>query len=857
MQHLQSLVVAALLHDIGKVSQRDKLPRSDGLADNLCPKYGGRHSHLHVLNTHHVLSEEFAFPNVLGGDRERIIQVASRHHNADTGDLMQLCVQYGDRLAAGWDRQDITQKGGTSPDLSRLTAIFEEIELSRHEFVGRGDFFYKLKPFTLASETDSASVSLLERETIFPVAGMRRDREEQEYVELHKTFIERANAIPADLPFPHYLSWLLRVMEDHLWCVPSSSYKSVPDISLFDHSRMTAAVAQALWLYHQGTGTTPAHGDTEEKFLFCGGELSGIQDTLFEISPESGKGAAKLLRGRSFHIQAETQSVVLHILREFGLLEVAAVMNAGGKFILLLPNLPGVEARLTALQDRIDIHFRDRFHGMLSLSLAWMALTHAKLNLRVFHESLDTFNMLLDEAKLSRYGSLLSKEGHIIEAGYADFSDHDVCPICRARPATEKRVHSLEEPDVCCSCRDQIDYIGTRLPKAAFFKYTTKQEKGRVPLFEGIYLEIVDSNREGPIVPDGDDLLIQGVRGQGKYGRFRVAGYIPLIEEKDFAVKGFLKTAKKDYGENRTEKELCKFPKTFNLIAAKAGIVCTNQDGKACLRGRDLLALAKADVDSLGLILGIGLQGRLSLSRFASLSRMLDIFFAEWLVEIVKAKYPDTYVVYAGGDDLFLLGPWNQTLRLMAEIHKDFGDYCAANPDVSLSCGLHLTKSHTPLRRSVELASDNLEKAKQRREGKDAVKDGVHIWGRTLSWQAFQHQLELGDKLVKLALDPQSKISTVFLHRMLEYSRKAQRIAECDASGKPVLWRDRLYRSHAHYDISRNIARYDRNDKIKPVNEKEVDFLLGIVTGSGGLCLSDTSVALQYALNALRKKEEA
>ena len=129
--------------------------------------------------------------------------------------------------------------------------------------------------------------------------------------------------------------------------------------------------------------------------------------------------------------------------------------------------------------------------------------------------------------------------------------------------------------------------------------------------------------------------------------------------------------------------------------------------------------------------------------------------------------------------------------------------------------------------------------------------------GRTLSWEAFQGQLDLGEKLVHYALDPQSKISSVFLHRMLEYAHKAQRIAESDTGGTPVPWRDRLYHSHAHYDIARNIARYDSKDKGRIVNEEEVNLLLGIVSGSIGMPLADASIALNYAINALRKSEGA
>jgi hypothetical protein len=45
---------------------------------------------------------------------------------------------------------------------------------------------------------------------------------------------------------PTYLETLLLLFQRYTWCIPSAYYKNVPDISLYDHSRMTAALAAVL-----------------------------------------------------------------------------------------------------------------------------------------------------------------------------------------------------------------------------------------------------------------------------------------------------------------------------------------------------------------------------------------------------------------------------------------------------------------------------------------------------------------------------------------------------------------------------------------------------------------------------------
>jgi CRISPR-associated protein Csm1 len=54
------------------------------------------------------------------------------------------------------------------------------------------------------------------------------------------------------------------------------------------------------------------------------------------------KGASRILRARSFYIQAITEGVINYILNELGLVPASCIMNAGGRFIILAPNVDSV-----------------------------------------------------------------------------------------------------------------------------------------------------------------------------------------------------------------------------------------------------------------------------------------------------------------------------------------------------------------------------------------------------------------------------------------------------------------------------------------------------------------------------------
>jgi hypothetical protein len=135
--------------------------------------------------------------------------------------------------------------------------------------------------------------------------------------------------------------------------------------------------------------------------------------------------------------------------------------------------------------------------------------------------------------------------------------------------------------------------------------------------------------------------------------------------------------------------------------------------------GRPMLAVVKADVDRLGAVFSRGLGDRRSLARIAALSRLVDAFFTGFLPGLMEQKFRDLYTVYAGGDDLLVIGPWLQSMQFALELRQRFDEFSGHNPNLTLSAGIAFFDPKTPVSRAAEEAEARLEKAKA--DGRDRV----------------------------------------------------------------------------------------------------------------------------------------
>lgn len=823
MQDLQLALLAALLHDIGKFAQRAGRPASTDQEDMYCPtdSQSGRGTHRHVLYTDHFIENDLPLPPELEEHRSRLARWAASHHKPAADDLVEQTLQIADSLSAGSDRKQGEEAEGDYKT-ARLLSIFEQVDLRGERDsaeLGKGRY-HRLEPLSQAS----APVSL-------------EQARETGYSELFGQFQEGLKDLPLDLGAGAYMGGLVSLLEEFTWCIPSSTYKSLPDISLYDHSLTTAALTQALLLHARQTGIRPGEqADSAEKFLLVGGDLSGIQSYIFDLDRSHGSGVAKLFRARSFYLQALSRGVILALCERIGLSTLCRVMDAGGRFLLLLPNLDSVRKELGDFDLALQREMFERFGGRLSLNLDWsVALRECDLNMKRLRDYLDRANDALETRKLRKFDRLLETgRSPVVELDFDAYKEGGDCSVCHCHPvdteaSSKQQRESGREVSLCRECADQIRLLGGKLPKCNTLVFEKGDKGDAVDLLFGYRLRLEKGlNQERD--KGAAELVAYDRRGRAAY--LPLAAQLPKITDSDLATWRLCGEIQEKDGEPYRGEDRVQVgePKTFEMLAAASRRI--NKDGYPI--GRSFLGAFKADVDNLGLIFSIGLQNRLSLSRFASLSRMLNHFFSEELVRWIRQDYPDIYIIFAGGDDLFLLGPWTRLVPFAGELNRRFRAWVAERPDLTLSAGLTLHRPGLPVHAIAEVAEEALEHSKHHQDDGRA-KNACTLFGVTCQWNRYEELTEQGQKM--LAWLDEGIIPRGLAARLLEYGKRHNEFMD----GKVEAG---LYRSHMRYDFARNL-----NEKKLPDETVRAE-ILGLQINDE--LLRDIRLPVSYALYQIR-----
>jgi CRISPR-associated protein Csm1 len=259
---------------------------------------------------------------------------------------------------------------------------------------------------------------------------------------------------------------LLGLLERYAWAIPSSTI-DLPDISLFDHTRITAAIAACGRATLEGEGRLTDEGRVRDRgaprYRLVAGDLSGIQKAIFKLASEGVSGLARTLRARSFYLGALTDAAALWLLHDLGLPSCCRLQAAGGRFLLLVPATAEVEARVAGVRDRIRRWLLQRYYGELTLHLVVGAPFAGDGFLESgFFKSVDAVGLALEEAKLA---PPLPEEGAVLD--WVQFHPEGgtgvsgACTVCGQRPAARE-----DDRGQRCEVCDQEARVGRRLPDA-------------------------------------------------------------------------------------------------------------------------------------------------------------------------------------------------------------------------------------------------------------------------------------------------------------------------------------------------------------------------------------------------------
>lgn len=751
-------VLSAWLHDIGKFARR---------AGEQCSKpehFPQEEGHFtHGPYTEYFIKHLLPLPEELESSRSLLAELAASRHPGGEKSREHMAIQTAISLASGRDGTEPTEAGDLFNE--RMTAIFSKVRLN-----GKG-------PDAKASAMKYNLLPLNVDDAIFPVENACNG---SNYQVLWQEFLAQLKKIPCHLGVKAWQATLVSLLERYCWCIPSANWRSLPDVSLYDHSAVTAAITQAILGCPAG----------QEKFILFGGDLSGIQAFIFGKEEPADRGATRLLRARSFLLQAVTRSIWIALLERLKLDHAAKIMDSGGHFVLLLPG--AAQAQLEKFEYEVEKWLFEKFQGTVRINFAALSLAMEDFDEKNFIACFRKFGELLEAAKLHPFQrQFAAGASPVFSVNYAQYGQYGECAFCHTRAAVK-----IEDDKPTCAQCSQLKNLGKVLPGARYIILTSDRNHGSNSfsglLFDDMTLHLcVDMPTEKEA---RSALQILSIRDEPVFTVAPIAGHVPLITEKD--IERWQKTGLlQKFGDKSCFlEEECKPGeiKTFSMLAREALIPPAapgdNWTSIPCL------GICKADVDNLGMVFGLGLQNSFSLACYAMLARMLNYFFAAYLMRVIRQEFPDIYVVFAGGDDVFVIGPWPETIDFSLRMARDFRRFCADNPAVTISAGLPLVKAGLPMRAMKEEAEALLEASKDYHAGE---KNALTLFGVSAHWQQAEDLLATGKWLANLC--ETDAISRGFLRRLLEYSRECREFVQ----GKN-LEKNGLYLSHFRYDLARN-----------------------------------------------------
>lgn len=814
--NVEEIIIAAWLHDVGKFAQRADVSElyDKELEGQYCKKTkDGRYTHQHVIYTEGFLSK---YRDVLPDsvNWEHVKNLAANHHNPSS--YYDWIIAEADRLSSGSDRCNVL--GLTD---SEKENDFDE-EKEKLKFYEK-PMLHILSTLQLDDKPEPKKaycrMSVLDKDNVLASENYKTSKEE--YKKLWVDFVKDFQKLQ-NLSYDNFLLSLNSLLERYWWCIPSATNVDA-DISLYQHSKTTAAFATTLFQYQKEISAekeSDLKKYEENKFMFINGDISGIQKYIFDL--KTTKDNAKLLRAKSFQLWALGEILSQYITKEFGVTYANVMTSAGGKFIVLVPNTAKSQELLPQIQLEIEEYFLNEFAGKLAVIIS-EGKTACCLDLQ--KENVQTLiNKIGDEAdiaKSKKMQKVLQKHNAVLEKQYDDLQKNGECPKCGIFAASA--LEGEDDERECASCKTLTD-IGRKLVKSA--KVVLKTDK-LLPFGQMIKL-----------YKENQDCDFSYSINEYKAG-FPVM-YLPYVAPKFSYL-----------ADNDIEK-LKLYAERENSIDFENDLL-TFEDIANLSTGNKKLAMFKADIDNLGLVFSQSLGDRMSFSRYADLSHMLHYFFSSFYAWFVNSKtdqhgklYKERiYTVFSGGDDLCILGSWDTVLQFALDFRKALTKFTNNNPSVTISGGITLVNSKVPVRNIADEAEDLLEKSKAK-DGKNAIT----VFGTTVSWEEYEKCLEDGKYLqeqLKLnKTDSKKGVSTGVIYKFLDFANRAEKILGNKDDSKIadvselINMKDRIWKSNMIYVVTRNVK---NNEEAK---KKLLDF------GANPQSMVNSRIAVSYALYTQR-----
>lgn len=561
-----------------------------------------------------------------------------------------------------------------------------------------------------------------------------------------------------------YLNSLLSALEAYLTYIPSSTDRSQQtDVSLYDHMKLTAALANCILVWLRAEGVTDyrhelfsgANAFYEKKvFYLYSMDISGIQAFIYRQFGTDD--VLKNLRARSFYLEIMMENFVDTLLGKEGLSRANLIYSGGGHAYLLLPNTEQSRAAAETFSQSTNAWLQKTFGIDLFLGTGGTACSARELENvpeGSYGELFRTVSRKVSQSKAHRYSA---EQIRMLNRGRIRDGERE-CRICH-------RSDMLTGEDLCSICSGLTSLSAKIMdPKMKFFVIRGMQgNDAQMPVYEGEYLEAADLQKVRGMIAEDDHFICAYSKNEFYTGH-------------EYATNLWVA----DYSSARTLEELV-------------------TKGKGISR----LGVIRADVDNLGAAFVSGFPRKYqTLSRAATFSRTLSMFF-KWHVNALlrnggyrldgggsdicavssiengqqeEGTGPrNATVIYAGGDDLFIVGAWKDIIEFAVDLYRSLEAFSIGTLKISAGIGMFYEKYPISY---IASQSGDLETASKELDGKNSV-TLFSEKNHTYHWDEFIDQV-LGEKFQMLYRffsfsKEESERGKAFLYRILTLFRESE-----------------------------------------------------------------------------------
>lgn len=521
------------------------------------------------------------------------------------------------------------------------------------------------------------------------------------------------------------LSLLTLIVEKYGSCV--SFVES--DVALIDMARSTAAVACAI-----------AHNQESDNICLIAGDLSGIQKFIYTISSD---GALKSLRARSFYLELVAEEIVQQLLEKLDLPRTSIIYAGGGNLYLLASASDDTKEKVNEVRESFNGWLIDEFQGKIFLSLAAYDFPVSDVSTQDFSKKhWQEAIKMVNQRKARKFDTQIHKLLKIDDS-------YDTCKVCHrddVKPEKLKRLNENESVIACPTCRRIFELGGMLFGVKAIARSHHKDIQSNYYL--ALRFSKVDSRKQ--------DVYYHLFKSKPQNSQNLETVF--LINE--WTIDNYRS------GDRLSPLLLGNYGKRSKL-PDETGFMRAGEMAQLA-EGINRVGYLRMDVDNLGKIFARGLQEKTiqNLPRIAGLSRLMTYFFkvylnrlaenrgANFIRPLTKSHEIDNryniLFIYAGGDDLFISGAWNEIVEFALDIYRSFREYTGWNQDITLSGGISINEIKYPLYQAASSSGDAEEAAKG--NGRDSLElfGEVFKWGE---WLNIAERIEDKSKVIQSKKD--------------------------------------------------------------------------------------------------------